>query len=134
MERVLDILSIRTSEGMLALVEILLTVLVAVVLQLAARSRARRPAGPERAFGRFAANKPRAILLIFLLALLGRAAVLPIYPPGVPRVHDEFSYLLTANTLASGRLTNPTHPMWLNFKSMYVIHNPSYTGKYPPAQ
>ena len=50
MERVLDILSINTSEGMLALVEIVVAILVAVVLLPAARSRARRPAGPERAF------------------------------------------------------------------------------------
>ena len=59
------------------------------------------------------------------------AALISTYVQPAPRIHDEFSYMLAADTLLHGRLANPTPPAWEALQSFHTVMQPRYASKYP---
>jgi hypothetical protein len=88
----------------------------------------------ELLFSALAKRRMLTVIAVGLLALALRAALLPILPIPQPEVHDEYSYLLLGDTLAHGRLANPSHPMWEHFETFHVNWHPTYSSMYYPGQ
>ncbi|HMD86321.1 MAG TPA: hypothetical protein VKO18_16650 [Terriglobia bacterium] len=88
----------------------------------------------EKFLSRLARRRALAVLVVGLLALAIRAALLPNFPVPEPGLHDDFGYLLAADTFAHGRVANPTHPMWIHFESIHINQKPTYMPQYFAAQ
>ena len=68
-------------------------------------------------------------------AALSLAAALFVYAgrgEPLPRVPDDSSHLLLADTLLHGRLANPPHPFGRHLQGMLTLDRPTYASPYPP--
>jgi len=105
------------------------------LLALARRARYERfVSGFESRFTHFASRPFVSVATLFLTVFLLRAALLPLLPVPTPELHDEFSFLLLGDTIAHGRLANPTPPLYKSFETFHENMYPRYCSKYAPAQ
>src|SRR5579864_3299646 len=98
------------------------------------KSGLRLASGLFKRLQQFARHRLLACAFMGVLPIAIRLATLTYVPFPDPTVSDEYSYLLGADTFASGRVTNPPHPMWQHFETWHVLSQPTYASRYPPAQ
>jgi hypothetical protein len=84
--------------------------------------------------GQFSISRTKAILLCAVVPVAIRLLLLPLQPPPVPQAHDEFSYLLAAQTFTTGHLSNASPPFPEHFETFHENMSPTYHSIYPPAQ
>ena len=75
-----------------------------------------------------------AMLVAAVVPVALRVSLLGSHPVPSPRVADDFSYLLLADTLRHFRLANPMHPMHRFFEAVFVLQKPTYSSIFPPGQ
>lgn len=76
-------------------------------------------------------NLPAWVIASPGLAAFLIAAIVSLWVPSYPNIHDDFGNLLIADTLLHGRFSNPTPPSHALLQSFHVVMTPTYAAKFP---
>src|SRR5258708_7896938 len=131
MLRIMDLAGVLLDRGLLWIREnwlFLLVVIAAFAVQW------RTPRGLRGRLGLMPSRRFAGCLLVILASLvvcLGKSARdgMPL-----PQFHDDYAYLLAADTFAHGHVANPTHRFADHFETMHVLQHPRYAAQVPPGQ
>src|SRR5438132_1279760 len=75
-----------------------------------------------------------ALTLVIAISLLVSITSGWLHGMPLPHYHDDYGYLLDADTFVHGRLSNPPHPLWRHFETIHVLVLPRYISKYEVGQ
>lgn len=116
------------------LLEISLVLVATIVWSAFPRFASKLISRLSSGFRRVARKRRLAIVLPGLLAVVGAVATSLALGIPSPVFHDEFSYLLGAQTFAEGKLYGAGHPMPEYFETFHVLQRPVHASKYLPGQ
>ena len=71
------------------------------------------------------------VCLVPGLTAFAVAAIVSLWVPPIPSVHDDFGHLLIAETLLHGRLSNATPPSAESLQTFHQVIYPRYAAKFP---
>jgi hypothetical protein len=83
---------------------------------------------------KFAERTRWCMLLLAILPVVLRLLLLSHHPVPEFDAYDEFSLLLSADTLRHFRLANPPHALPQFFETFFVLQEPTYSSAYPIGQ
>lgn len=130
----MDLVGALLDRGQLLIGENWLLLAILLVALLLSRGRELRSKKFLAGTLPFLPSGRRAVLLVVAVSLTASLTKAARDGVALPQYHDDYAYLVAADTFAQGHLSYPTHPFAEHFETMHVLQRPRYVSKFPPGQ